>query len=176
MPGCGKSTVGRRLAQKLGLDFIDTDQVLLERTGKTTGQLTATVDRATFMKEETDAVCSVWVDRPTIIATGGSVVYSDKAMRHLKRMGTVIYIDVPLHMLQRRLGDLNARGVVLRKGQTLESLYRERGRLYRRYADIIFTPRRLRPAGSASMLAVIVRFFQHPEGNGSIERKHNERV
>lgn len=169
MPGCGKSTVGRRLAQNLGLPFVDTDAVLLEQTGLTTGELSASTDRTGFLEAETRAVCSVRPESPTVIATGGSVVYSRRAMRHLKQIGTVIYLDVPLPVLQRRLGDLQRRGVVLKPDQTLADLYRERTRLYRRYADLDFKPRRLSLRKSAHLLSAVCRFMTEPLPSGGSE-------
>lgn len=166
MPGCGKSTVGRRLAQQLGLPFVDTDAVLLEQTGLTTGELSASTDRAGFLEAETRAVCSVRPVSPTVIATGGSVVYSRRAMWHLQQIGTVIYLDVPLPVLRQRLGDLQRRGVVLKPEQTLADLYQERTRLYRRYADLYFKPRRLTLGKSANLLSVICRFMTEPLPTG----------
>ena len=72
----------------------------------------------------------------TVIATGGSVVYGEEAMEHLKSIGTVVYINVPYEDLQKRLGDLLKRGVAIRKGNTLLDLYNERVPLYKKYADI----------------------------------------
>ena len=70
----------------------------------------------------------------TVIATGGSVVYCDEAMQHLKSEGVVVYLKISLKLLSKRLGNLKDRGVVLKEGQTLESLYEERTVLY---ADIV---------------------------------------
>ena len=72
----------------------------------------------------------------TIIATGGSVVYGKKAMEHLSRIGTVVYLKVPYDTLEKRLEDIKGRGVVLKEGQTLRILYDERTPLYEKYADI----------------------------------------
>ena len=72
----------------------------------------------------------------TIIATGGSVVYGKKAMEHLSRIGTVVYLKVPYDTLEKRLEDIKGRGVVLKEGQTLRTLYDERTPLYEKYADI----------------------------------------
>ena len=72
----------------------------------------------------------------TIIATGGSVVYGKKAMEHLSCIGTVVYLKVPYDTLEKRLEDIKGRGVVLKEGQTLRTLYDERTPLYEKYADI----------------------------------------
>ena len=72
----------------------------------------------------------------SVIATGGSVIYSANAMHHLKELGTIIYLSVDFKTLQSRLHDVRGRGVVLRPGQSLMDLYAERMPLYRQYADI----------------------------------------
>ena len=72
-----------------------------------------------------------------MIATGGSVIYSDKAMKHLKSTGTVIYIYLPLKIIEKRLSNFCSRGVVIKPGRSLSDLYIEREPIYRRYADII---------------------------------------
>lgn len=162
MPGSGKSTLGRRVANALQMSFIDTDTVLRARTGKTTGELSASESNEGFLRLEEQAVCSVRPKKNIVIATGGSVVYSPKAMRHLQRLGIVVYLDVPLSILRHRLRNLAVRGVILRAGQTLDDLYRERTRLYQRYSDIKFAPRKLSAAGSAQCLAELYRFFLEP--------------
>ena len=73
----------------------------------------------------------------TVIATGGSVVYCEEAMEHLKSIGTVVYLKLSLDALSKRLGNLKGRGVLLKEGQTLEGLYDERTPLYEKYADIV---------------------------------------
>ena len=78
---------------------------------------------------------SLCCDR-TVIATGGSVVYSAKAMEHLKEIGSVVYLQLSYEAVAERLGDLQERGVALKEGQTLRDLYEERTPLYEKYADI----------------------------------------
>ena len=72
-----------------------------------------------------------------VIATGGSAVYGAEAMEHFRQTGTVVYLRLTYEKLKKRLGNLRGRGVVLRKGQTLHDIYRERSVLYEKYADII---------------------------------------
>ena len=109
-----------------------------------------------------------------VIATGGSVVYSRRAMQHLQQIGTVIYLDVPLPVLRHRLGDLQRRGVVLKPDQTLADLYQERTRLYRRYADLYFKPCRLSLGKAANLLSLICRFMAEPlpDGGPDLSQKH----
>ena len=65
------------------------------------------------------------------------MVYCEEAMRHLKSIGTVIYLKLSLQSLSQRLGNLKGRGVLLKKGQSLKELYDERSPLYEKYADIV---------------------------------------
>ena len=73
----------------------------------------------------------------TVIATGGSVVYCEEAMNHLRSIGTVVYLKLSLDSLSKRLGNLQCRGVLLKEGQTLKDLYEERTPLYEKYADVV---------------------------------------
>jgi len=84
---------------------------------------------------EEEAVCTVQAQN-SVIATGGSVVYSEKAMAHLKAQGKVVYLNLSFEEMERRLGDLHARGVAIAPGSTLQDLYDERTPLYEKYADI----------------------------------------
>jgi len=71
-----------------------------------------------------------------VIATGGSVVYSAAAMRHLKARGIAIHMRLPLPLLRDRLTNIDSRGVVMTPGQSVEDLFEEREALYERYADV----------------------------------------
>ena len=124
MPGSGKSTIGVLLAKALGYDFVDTDLVIQQKGGNDG-----------FKQLEEDVNASIDVNK-SVIAPGGSAVYSDKAMRHFKEIGTIIYLKLDYQTVKRRLGNLKARGVVLEKGQTLRDLYNERIPYYEKYADI----------------------------------------
>ena len=135
MPGAGKSTVGVVLAKKLGYGFTDCDLVIQETCGKLLHQLIEEKGEAGFLALENRINASLQRDR-SVIATGGSAVYGKEAMEHLGRIGTVIYLRLPCEEIERRLGDLHERGVVLREGATLYELYRERVPLYEKYASI----------------------------------------
>ena len=135
MPGCGKSTVGVVLAKKMGYGFVDSDLLIQAREGRLLSKIIEEdgPDRFNLIEEEVNA--SILADR-CVIATGGSVIYGPKAMSHLKQIGTVVYLKLPLAEVAARLGDLNARGVSMRPGQSLADLYRERSPLYEAWADI----------------------------------------
>lgn len=135
MPGAGKSTVGVVLAKKMGYRFIDSDLVIQDKYGRLLHELISEHGVEGFWKIENDVNAGMDVHR-SIIATGGSAVYGREAMQHLREIGTVIYLKLSCEEIEHRLGDLNARGVTLREGQTLAALYEERTPLYERYAHI----------------------------------------
>lgn len=135
MPGVGKSTLGVLVAKALSAPFLDTDLQIQAEHGKRLHEIIARVGLARFKQVEEEAVCSLAVTG-TVIATGGSVIYSDRAMAHLKAHGGVLWLDLSCPLLERRLGDLDERGVVRAPGQTLQDLYDERRPLYERHADV----------------------------------------
>ena len=136
MPGAGKSTLGVVLAKILGYEFLDSD-LLIQKTEKR--RLYEIIDQEGtegFKAIENRVNASIQTDR-TVIATGGSVVYCSEAMEHLKSIGKVVYLKISLESLAKRLGNHEKRGVLLKEGQTLKSLYEERTPLYEKYADIV---------------------------------------
>ena len=136
MPGAGKSTVGVVLAKRLGLDFVDSDLVIQQQEGKLLHQLIEGQGLEGFLATENRINAALTPTVTAVIATGGSVVYGKEAMEHFQQIATIVYLQLELASLQERLGDLNERGVALKEGQTLESLYEERLPLYRHYAEI----------------------------------------
>ena len=136
MPGSGKSTVGVVLAKRLGYQFVDSDLVIQEKYGKLLHDLIEENGVEGFWKIENDVNASLSMER-SVIATGGSAIYGSEAMTHLKEIGTVVYLQLPYEEVDERLGDLSARGVTLREGQTLHDLYIERVPLYEQYADVV---------------------------------------
>ena len=122
MPASGKSTAGVILAKVLGKKFIDTDLVIQEREKALLADIIKDKGVAGFMKTEEEAILSVDV-KNTVIATGGSAVYGEKAMEHLKENGTVVYLKVEKDELFKRLTDIKERGVVLREGENMEEMY-----------------------------------------------------
>ena len=136
MPGAGKSTVGVILAKVLGYRFLDTDLVIQEKEHRLLRDIIKKEGLDGFIAIENDVNKSLEVTN-TVISTGGSVIYGEEAMEHLKTIGTIIYIKLSYETLENRLGNIRQRGVVLKKGQNLQDLYKERCPLYEKYADII---------------------------------------
>ena len=135
MPSAGKSTLGVLAAKALGMDFIDTDILLQTLAGHRLQEIMDSVGLTGFLEMEAAAVQTLAPAR-TVIATGGSVVYDEHAMRHLQRLGRVVYLSVPFAEIERRLGDAATRGIARQPGQSLWELYLERAPLYERYAEI----------------------------------------
>mgnify|MGYP000333828664 CR=1 FL=1 len=136
MPGVGKSTIGVVLAKVLGYQFLDSDLLIQKQENRRLWQIIEEEGYEGFQNVENRVNASIEAEN-TVIATGGSVVYCEEAMKHLKSVGTVVYLKLSLNSLAKRLGNLKGRGVLLREGQTLESLYEERTPLYEKYADVV---------------------------------------
>ena len=136
MPGCGKTTVGIDLAERIGYGYIDSDSVIVAREGKRLSQIIEEVGREGFLDIEAKVNSELCATR-CVIATGGSVIYREVAMEHLKKLGKVVYLKLAYETIERRLGDLKARGVALKDGFTLKDLYDERTPLYEKYADVV---------------------------------------
>ncbi len=135
MPGCGKSTLGVLLAKMLGLSFVDTDIVIQEKTGKKLYEIIDKQGKEEFLKLEEEINLCLKL-KNTVIATGGSAVYSAKAMEHYKRIGKIVFLDISYETLVNRLGDFSRRGVIIKNGGTLKEMYNERLPLYKKYADV----------------------------------------
>jgi shikimate kinase len=135
MPGVGKSTVGVLLAKALGRYFLDTDVLIQAIQGRSLQEIIDCDGLAAFRKIEEDYVLCIDLTN-AVIATGGSVVYSEKAMRHLATHGVIIHLDLPVDRIEQRIRNLPTRGVVMEKGQTIRSLYNQRQPLYRQYAQL----------------------------------------
>lgn len=135
MPGAGKSTIGVILAKIKGYQFIDTDLLIQEQEGRLLKDIIQEEGVDGFIGIENRINSNLQAEH-CVIATGGSVVYGEEAMKHLSEIGTVVYLRLDFKVLESRLGNIKNRGVVLREGQDLRSLYEERVPLYERYAHI----------------------------------------
>ncbi len=135
MPGSGKSTTGNILAGLCGMDLIDTDDLIREQQQRS---LQSIVDEQGYLylrEIEADIICRLQPDN-TVIATGGSAVYSDAAMQHLASLSLLVYLEAPYEIIEMRIHNLDTRGLARRPGQSLADLYRERTALYRRWAQL----------------------------------------
>lgn len=135
MPASGKSTVGVLLAKRLGYSFVDSDILIQEQEKRLLKEIIAQEGIEGFMEVENRVNAGICVER-SVIAPGGSVIYGKEAMEHLKEISTIVYLKLSYEELEKRLGNLVDRGVVLKNGMTLRDLYNERVPYYEKYADI----------------------------------------
>ena len=106
MPGAGKSTIGVVLAKRLGYRFLDSDLLIQETYNKLLHQMIEQEGIDAFLEKEGEVNAGI-TGHKQVIATGGSAIYSNKAMTHLKEIGTVIYLRLSYESIEQRFGDLN---------------------------------------------------------------------
>lgn len=135
MPGAGKSTVGVILAKRLGMGFIDTDVLIQTSQRKTLQQIMDESDHLNLRAIEEQEILNLAADNQ-VIATGGSAAYSDKAMRHLRAISTVIFLEVDFAEIVRRIKNFASRGIAKAAHQSFQDLFDERQALYKKYAEI----------------------------------------
>lgn len=138
MPGSGKSTLGVLLAKIIGYNFLDSDLLIQGSADMRLFEILESRGIDGFLALEDEINSSIKTER-TVIATGGSAVYCENAMKHLKSIGRVVYIKLPFSEIEKRIDNLPTRGVVIREGKTLLDMYEERSPLYEKYADITVT-------------------------------------
>lgn len=134
MPGAGKSTLGVLLAKAMNYRFADTDLMIQDYTGEFLYKTIENKGIEEFLKIEEKVLCEVSLNR-TVIATGGSAVYGEKAMQHLSSIGKILYIKLSYEEIERRVKNITTRGIVMKHGKTLKDVYDERISLYEKYAD-----------------------------------------
>lgn len=135
MAGAGKSTIGRKLAERLGWAQVDTDFLIEAAYGVRLQTVADALSKEEFLDMEGAVIRTLRVRR-AVLSTGGSVIYRAEAMRHLKAMGPVVYLDVRLPVILERISRKPDRGLAIAPGQTVEDLFREREALYRQWADV----------------------------------------
>ena len=137
MPGAGKSTLGLVLAKIMNYDFVDADLLIQQQSDKTLERIIDALGPEGFIQVENQVLTQIEYER-TIVATGGSAIYSEEAMAHLASIGRVVYLQIDYEELKGRLSDLSERGVVMKGGigMSLRDLFDERKPLYEKYADI----------------------------------------
>ena len=133
MPSSGKSTIGKFLAQKLGIDFVDTDLIVQQKDGRALRDIVIEEGLEKFHEIQKNAVLELDVEE-SIVATGGSIVYSDESMRHLKEKGIIVFLK--LDFLENEARGISGRRFARNDGQSFYDLYVERMPLYEKYADV----------------------------------------
>lgn len=136
MPGAGKSTLGVLLAKAIGYPFMDTDIILQHKEGQLLQEIIELKGLEAFKVMENEMLKELVRERH-IIATGGSVVYCEEGMDHLKKLGLIVYIELSYETIKKRLHNIKTRGIAMEKNQSLRDIYDERCSLYRKYADVV---------------------------------------
>ena len=133
MPGSGKSTIGVLLAKAINYQFIDGDLLIQRQEKKTLVDIIN--EKEVFKALEEQVLCGVSASH-TVIATGGSAIFSEEAMKHLGEQGLIVYLDVSCEEIIRRVNNISTRGIAMKPGKTLADLYEERKPYYEKYAQL----------------------------------------
>jgi len=160
MPGAGKSLVGKEIARRLNLRFIDTDELIRQRTGLSLGETLARLGDERFIQLEEKVVLQLGNFDNCVVSPGGSVIYSQKAMDFLKGRSVVIFLAVPVEVILNRVEP--QRGIVRLRNKSLKDLFDERNPLYRKYANqTIFANRDVRLVAEEIMGIIEVMENEH---------------
>lgn len=136
MPGAGKSTIGVLLAKAINYDFLDADLVIQKQYNKKLYEIINEKGIDEFLNIEDKTISDIDV-KETVIATGGSAVYGENAMKHMKENGVVVYLKLSCVEIINRISNIKTRGIAMKGGKTIFDIYNERVPLYEKYADII---------------------------------------
>ena len=134
MAGAGKSTIGKQLAKLLDFNFLDGDLIIEERINQSIQNFLDQHGWKEFTKIEEEVLLTINFNK-MILATGGSAVLSDTAMKFIRKESEVIFLDVTYENISKRILNLSERGLVREPNQSLQETYDERLSLYRKYAD-----------------------------------------
>jgi shikimate kinase len=135
MAGCGKSTLGRALSNKLGVAFTDTDALIEKKFDQSLEDLK--IDKGyKFVRLAEEGVILNLSNDIEIISTGGSAVYSKKSMEYLSSFSKLIYISTPIEVIKERIGSGQKRGLAAPIGTSIESVYFERRPMYEKWAQV----------------------------------------
>ncbi len=135
MPGAGKSTLGVLLAKAMGMLFTDSDIIIQQKTKRLLQDIIDKDGTDSFLATEEEVLLELDIEN-TVLATGGSAVYSEKAMENFRKNGTVVYLHVDFAEIEKRVTNITTRGIVLKNGKSLADAYEERKPLYNKYADV----------------------------------------
>jgi len=161
MPGAGKSTIGIILAKNLSLGFMDTDVLIQINQQMPLQQIIDESDHLNLRVIEEKEILKINIENH-VIATGGSVVYSEKAMAHLQNISTIIFLDVNFEKIRKRINNFATRGIAKAKNQTFKDLFEERQILYKKYAEMTINCNKFDQEQLAAQIAKSVRVHRRP--------------
>lgn len=159
MPGSGKTTVGRELARMTGMTHADGDNIIEDAEGRKLQEI-IDAEGTEYFKTLEDKVLSRITYEKSIISPGGSAVYYPEAMAHLSEIGDIVYLNVQFPEIQRRVTNLDSRGIVFKPDQTFENLYDERSPLYEKYAEINLRTEGMSAAETAEMILRMLGYIE----------------
>lgn len=136
MPGAGKSTLGVLTAKTLGMNFTDTDLLVQQKEGRLLQEIIDQSGTKAFLEIEQKCIYEARFEN-CVVATGGSAVYGEKAMKVLKENGVIVYLKISYQEMIKRIQNITTRGIVLEQGQTLKDVYEKRTPMYEQYADLV---------------------------------------
>ena len=151
MPGCGKSTLGVVLAKSTNRSFVDVDLLIQQKAGKKLHKIIEDQGLEFFSELENSVGASVEAEN-SVIATGGSIIFGEDAMAHLKEIGTVVYLRLPIEVIKKRIRNFATRGIAMKPGETLDDVFAQRSPLYEKYADIVVELDGLSGAGASGSM------------------------
>jgi shikimate kinase len=152
MPGSGKSTVGIILAKKLSLGFIDTDIVIQMGQEQSLQEIIEESGYLHLRRIEEQEILKISVQN-YVIATGGSAVYSEKAMSHLQDISNIVFLEVDFDTCTKRIHNFETRGIAKSETQSFRDLFDERQLLYRKYAELTVDSNTLDQEETAELIA-----------------------
>ena len=160
MPGSGKSCMGKSVSSKMKIPLIDADKMIEQRVGLPLQEIINRYGVDEFRRIEEEVLLSIEApaEGHAILSTGGSAIYSDKGMEHLRSLGKVIYLYCSVETIIDRIDNFEKRGIVLKPGQDLYGLYKERTPLYEKYSDItVSCDGRAYPRYKQNLMAAIAK-------------------
>ena len=176
MPGAGKTTIGWFLSKHLGMTFIDADQLIEQTANLPIQSIVNNWGLAKFTELEESVLCDLSIEN-AIISTGGSAVYSHRAMSHLGYIGCRVYLKITANTLIRRVTNQDRRGLYKLPGHDLMRLFRDREHLYPNYADITFdNDRSFTASGAYELVSLIKSQEQLKEGSKELLQKQSQTV
>jgi len=135
MAGVGKSAIGNSLAKALGCKFIDTDKLIEEERGKALQNILDELGDEGFIRLESSKIKEFSKTKHAVFAPGGSVIYSQDAMKLLKNISNVVYIFLDPQTIEKRI-NIKSRGIVGLRDKSFQELFAERETLYKYFADL----------------------------------------
>jgi shikimate kinase len=154
--GCGKTTIGQVLAQKLGVHYIDMDEYIVKKEGKKIPEIFSEKGEEYFRMKETEAVREL-AEREAVIACGGGAVINEKNAEIARSGGVVIFLDVPFEVCYERIsGDTNRPLIANNTKQQVEEIYNSRYQIYKKHSSVLIDAN-----NSPSMVADEIKQFVH---------------